>query len=77
MNFPLTSKLTVLALPDTTFSEPFNSVEYLPTTIFIDKNGLIRLACTGTMTEKEIRLALKALESPSSTPSEPNSAIRL
>jgi peroxiredoxin len=53
---------TVIAAPQNIVPPPFQSVNALPSTFFIDKDGVIRLAAEGLMLEKEVEMILKAIE---------------
>jgi peroxiredoxin len=54
---------TVITAPQGLMSPPFNMVNGIPATFFIDKDGVIRLASEGVVLESEAKMILKALDS--------------
>jgi peroxiredoxin len=54
---------TVITVPPDLISPPFNMINSIPATFFIDKDGVIRLASVGLVLEEEVKMVLKALDS--------------
>ena len=54
---------TVIAAPQSLMSPPFNMIDSIPATFFVDKEGVIRLASEGLVFENEVKMILKALDS--------------
>lgn len=54
---------TVITAPQSVMSPPFNMINAIPATFFIDKGGVIRLASEGFVLESEVKMILKALDS--------------
>jgi peroxiredoxin len=54
---------TVIAAPQSVLPPPFKFVNAIPTTFFIDKDGIIRLAAEGLVLPKEVQMILDAIGS--------------
>jgi peroxiredoxin len=54
---------TIITAPQELMSPPFNMINGIPATFFIDKDGMIRLASEGLVLEDEAKMILKALDS--------------
>jgi peroxiredoxin len=52
----------VISAPLELISPPFNMINAIPATFFIDKSGVIRLASEGLVLENEVKMILKALD---------------
>lgn len=53
---------TVIAAPPGSMLPPFNEINAIPATFFIDKSGVIRLASEGLVLENEAKMILKAFD---------------
>jgi peroxiredoxin len=54
---------TIIATPQNIMPLPYSMINALPTTFFVDKDGIIRLVAEGLVLPKETELILKALDS--------------
>jgi thiol-disulfide isomerase/thioredoxin len=54
---------TVIATPPNMMPPPFRFIDAIPTTLFIDKDGVIRLASEGFLLPNELTMILRAIDS--------------